>query len=117
MIAFPAERNPNELDLEHSKRDIALVRSLARQGLLSPERMQQLAARLEKVASTGKEERIRVAADKALVTMQVSLLNILHDSASEKSQAATQTVQNQQINIYLPQNGREAIEQNGNGRH
>ena len=119
MIAFPSnslpERTPSELDLEHSKRDIALVRSLSRKGLLSAESMAAMAQRLESVAKNGDKERIRVAADKALVSLQVALLRLLRETATGPAQ--TSSVTNQQINFYLPTNGRElANGHNGNGR-
>jgi hypothetical protein len=125
VIAIPSdnggERDPSELDIEHSRRDIALVRSAARQGLLTPDRMGALADRLEKVATTEKQARIRVAADKALVAMQVAMMRALDDSARGSGGESVASVTNQQINIYLPANGREQANghlANGrNGQH
>jgi hypothetical protein len=118
MIAFPTnERTPSELDLEHSKQDIALVRGLAKKGLLSLDDMAGLAARLNEVLTSSTEERMKVAAGKALVTLQVSLLRLLKDCAL--GSGGETNVTNQQINIYVPDNGRETYLTNGNsnGRH
>ena len=101
------ERNPGELDIEHSKQDIALIRSLANKGLLSPDSIKAIAERLEQVAVGGEKERTRVAADRALAAMQISLLKLLMETA-RGSGGDSGPVTNQQINIYLPQNGRES---------
>lgn len=121
MIAFNgenglSERDPSELDLEHSKQDIALVRSLARNGLLSTEQIAALSARLVRIAETGQEERMRLAADKTLSVFQVACMKLLLDS-SKGSGADSTNVTNQQINIYLPDNRRELTNGNGNGKH
>jgi hypothetical protein len=121
VIAFPndagglAERDPSKLDLEHSKADIALVRGLAKRGLLSPEQMAAMVLRLENVAINGEEERIRVAADKALASLTVQLMRIVVDSAKGSGDQSA-SVTNQQINIYLPANGRE-VTNGSNGQH
>ncbi len=125
MIAIASENNelpertPNELDIEHSKGDIAMVRSLARHGLLSADSIHAISKRLEDVAMHGEEERMRVAADKALAVMQISLMKLLVDKP--EGSGAGSTVTNQQINIYMPANGRETDQltngHNGNGRH
>lgn len=118
-IANPQpERNPNELDVEHYSSDIILVRSLCRQGLLSVERMEALRDRLETVANTSADVRMRVQADKTLASMQIQMLKLLHDS--HRGTGGESQVTNQQINIYLPSNGRETTalpSVNGNGRH
>lgn len=98
-----------------------MVRGLARHGLLPADRLIAISERLERVAQNATEERLRVAADKALAVMQVSLMKILADAAMGVG-GNSANVTNQQINIYLPENGREtaAIESNGdngNGKH
>lgn len=116
MIAIPSgngalpERTPDKLDLEHSKRDIGLVRKHARRGVLRGDRLARVITRLEDVAQNGLEERLRVAADKALAAIHLASLKILADVAKQPDKQ-TASVTNQQINIYLPDNGR------GNGKH
>jgi hypothetical protein len=119
VIAIPdhnGKRKHADLDLENSKQDIATVRGLARRGLLSADSIQAISARLERVATTGTEERMRVAADKALSVLQISLMKLLMDNA--RGEGGNSPVTNQQINIYLPSNGRELTNgHNGNGKH
>jgi hypothetical protein len=90
---------------------------LAKKGLLSLDDMAGLAARLNEVLTSSTEERMKVAAGKALVTLQVSLLRLLKDCAL--GSGGETNVTNQQINIYVPDNGRETYLTNGNsnGRH
>lgn len=123
MIAIPQpsdERTPDKLDLEHSKADIAMVRSLVKRGLLPAEHIQELAERLERVAAANEGDRLGMAADKTLASMQVALLRLLVD-CGKGSGMESASVTNQQINIYLPSNGRETQpalpSANGNGKH
>jgi hypothetical protein len=116
------ERTPDKLDLENSRRDIVMVTGLARSGLLTPEKMAELAERLEKISVSGKDERIRLRANEALAAFQNALMGKLVDVAKIRlgvdDASKGGTTNNQQINIYLPSNGRESL--NGhdrNGKH
>jgi hypothetical protein len=123
MIAIPNDngKTPDRLDLEHSKADMQMVRSLARKGLLSERGMWRMKRRLENTARNSGEERLRVAADKTLAALQVALMRILTDSTRGAGGKVLE-IENQQINIYLPANGREEHPvltngHNGNGKH
>lgn len=112
------ERRRDVLDLEHSREDLRMVGALAKKGLLSAERMVEMIDRLENTAKVSEREALRVRADQTLATMQVQLLKLLKD-ISQGQQAQPTHVVNQQVNFYLPENGREnpVIDANGNGRH
>lgn len=70
MSGALTERTPSELDLEHSRSDIAMVGNLAARGLLTGEQIDAHMARLLKTATTAKSERLRHRAEEAIGRFQ-----------------------------------------------
>lgn len=108
---------------EFTRSDLAMVRSLAAQGLIDGPRMAGMTGQIaEIVENPDSPQRMRIAAFKALAALQVGMMKLLSDLHKLPADAAA-NVTNQQINIYLPSNGREATNghlTNGhasNGRH
>lgn len=99
----------------HRREDLELIRRQATQGMLPPATIMGLLQELAMLAiDKDSKPRTKIAAVRAVTPLQLGLLKLLqnlHGVGAEQATAANVT--NQQINIYLPANGREAVASNG----
>ena len=107
-----AEINPDRIDPEHSIRDTRMVRKALRQGWKIPEHYRDILpeAIAEIATNTNKGDGHRIAAAKVLVEMDRANIAAERESAPREQH-------NQQINVYMPSNSREAVDQTPDAQH
>lgn len=114
---LPADPRRNDT-LEHiglpnisvyRREDMVMVLNHAKQGLLPPATMARLQDEIAMIIDNPHtKDRVKVSAFKALAAVWLAILKEIRSmhGCGDAQQAASVT--NQQINIYLPENGREA---------